>query len=167
MVVGASIRAKDVVTWMNVVKWGFPLGSFRDKTQGEELLGCNRGSIIRIPKQLVEIFREHSKTAISVIWLGLANGQMQPLLISLWKASEIVHELPMGHQLNVTNEQLSHPHEYVRSNRNLNGRIWSRYTVRGNIRRECSDTHTQHILKGKDQVFREHLLVQSRAICGL
>ena len=73
MVVGASIRARDVVTWMNVVKWGFPLGSFRDKTQDEELLGRNRGSIIRIPKQLVEIFREQSKTAISVIWLGSAT----------------------------------------------------------------------------------------------
>ena len=70
MVVGASIRARDVVTWMNVVKWGFPLGSFRDKTQDEELLGRNRGSSIRIPKQLVEIFREHSKTPISVIWVG-------------------------------------------------------------------------------------------------
>ena len=79
MVVGASIRARDVVTWMNVVKWGFPLESFRDKTQDEELLGRNRGSIIRIPKQLVEIFREHSKTAISVIWLGSATGQTQPL----------------------------------------------------------------------------------------
>ena len=58
---------------------GFPLGSFRDKTQGEELLGRNRGSIIRIPKQLVELFREHSKTVISVIWLASATGQTQPL----------------------------------------------------------------------------------------
>ena len=79
MVVGASIRARDVVTWMNVVKWGFPLGSFGDKTQGEELLGHNRGSIICIPKQLVEIIREHSKTVISVIWLRSATGQTQPL----------------------------------------------------------------------------------------
>ena len=68
-----------MVTWMNVAKWGFPLGSFRDKTQDEELLARNRGSIIRIPKQLVEIIREHSKTVISVIWLGSATGQTQPL----------------------------------------------------------------------------------------
>ena len=92
MVVGASIRARDVVTWMNVVKWGFPLGSFRDKTQDEELLGCNRGSIIRIPKQLVEIIREHSKTAISVIWLGSATGQMQPLRL-LYTTLQLVRML--------------------------------------------------------------------------
>ena len=92
MVVGASIRARDVETWMNVAKWGFPLGSFGDKTQGEELLGRNRRSIIRIPKQLVEIFREHSKTAISVIWLRSATGQMQPLRL-LYTTLQLVRML--------------------------------------------------------------------------